>query len=419
MVAAAPAVIPVEISKKMFNEVYIPYLDAQQPIQIFYGGSTSGKSVFLAQRLVLDLLGGERNYLVCRAVARYLTKSVWAEVESVIDTWGMRSLFEFKYSLKIIRCINGREAIFVGLDDTEKLKSIRASFGAITDIWFEEATEASLSNLKTLQKRQRGGSADVIKRVTLSFNPILQEHWIFKEFFKGVGWVDDQTVFESDELLILKTWYIHNRWNTPQDIQALENETDEYFKDVYTYGNWGILGDVIFKNWRIEDLSGMMDQFTNVRRGGDFGFGPDPATIVVSHYDRKRKIIYVYNEMYEHGLTNDMLAAKQIEMVGKEMVVWDSAEPKSIAELNKYGANAVGAKKGKDSVRHGIQWLQQQTIIVDTKCLMMQSELRQAQWKKDKYGNPVSPPTPVDKKNHLLDPLRYSYEGDMESFWLI
>ena len=412
-------VVPIEVSRAMFNEVYIPYLDCQAPVQIYYGGSTSGKSVFLAQRLALDLLSGDRNYLVARAVARYLTKSVWAEVESVINTWGLQSLFRFRYSRKIIECVNGREAIFIGLDDTEKLKSIRASHGAITDIWFEEATEATLDNLKTLQKRMRGGDADVVKRVTFSFNPILQQHWLFKEFFEPIGWAEDQTEYISQELVILKTWHIHNRWNTPQDIQALLDETDEYFKAVYTYGNWGVLGDVIFKNWKIEDLSGMHDQFTNHRNGGDFGFGKDPATIVVTHYDRAKKIIYVYNEMYEHGLTNDLLAIRQTGMVGKGMVVWDSAEPKSIAELVKYGANAVGAVKGKDSVRHGIQWLQQHTIIVDTNCIQMQNELRQAQWKKDKYGETISPPTPIDKNNHLIDPLRYAYEGDMNSFWLI
>lgn len=413
-------VLEIEISKAMFNEVYIPYLESPTPVEIFFGGSTSGKSVFLAQRLVLDLLKGDRNYLVCRAVAKYLTKSVWAEVESVIDTWGLRHLFHFRYSARVIICLsNSREAIFVGLDDTEKLKSIRASLGAITDVWVEEATEISKPDLKTLQKRQRGGDADVVKRIIFSFNPILQQHWLYKEFFESIGWADDQTEFQSDSISILKTWYIHNRWNTPQDVQALEDEADEYFKEVYTWGNWGVLGDVIFKNWEVRDLSGMHDQFTNRRHGGDFGYASDPAAIVVTHYDRSKKEIYVYNELYETGLTNDVLAAEQRRLVKNELVIWDSAEPKSIAELNKHKANSVGAVKGKDSVLHGIQWLQQHKIIVDKGCLYMQNELRQFQWKKGRDGIALSPPRPIGINDHLIAALRYAYEGEMREVWLI
>ena len=411
--------IEIDVSKAIFNEVYIPYLEEQAPIQIFYGGSTSGKSVFLAQRAVWDILQGDRNYLVCRAVGRYIMKSVWAEVESVINTWGLRSFFTFRYSDRIMRCSNGREIIFVGLDDTEKLKSIRAKKGSITDIWVEEATEISLFDLKTLQKRMRGGSDDTVKRVTLSYNPILQDHWIFKEFFAPIAWEDEQTEYLTPSLSILKTWYIHNRWNTAQDIQGLEEEPDEYFRNVYTYGNWGVLGDVIFKNWKTQDLSKQKAQWTNRRNGGDFGFASDPAAVVVTHYNRAKKEIFIYNELYESGLTNDVLAADCRRMIESDMIVFDSAEPKSIAELVKHKVNAVGAVKGKDSVLHGIQWLQQHKLIIDTSCINTQNELRQYQWKKGRDGKPVSPPRPVDKNNHLIDALRYAYEDEMREVWLI
>jgi len=252
--------------------------------------------------------------------------------------------------------------------------------------------------------------------LTLSFNPILQSHWIYDEHFKGVAWADDQNEYTSDELTILKTWYVHNRFLTPDDIADLENEKDEYYRNVYTFGNWGVLGSVIFTNWTVQDLSDMREQFTNYRHGGDFGFSSDPAAIVVSHYDTKKKTIYIYDELYERGLTNDILADETKTLIGADRIVWDSAEPKSIAELKKYNVNAVGAEKGKDSVLHGIQWLQQQTIIIDTRCINTRNEFMQYQWKEDKDGNAIR--QPVDKNNHIIDALRYAYEADATEAWL-
>ena len=156
----------------------------------------------------------------------------------------------------------------------------------------------------------------------------------------------------------------------------------------------------------------MMEQFTNRRNGGDFGFSADPAAVGVSHYDTMRKTIYFYKELYETGLTNDVLAQRVKDMIGDERIIFDSAEPKSIQELCNHGVNAVGAKKGKDSVTFGIDWLKQQAIIIDASCINMRNELQQYHWKKDAGGNSLK--IPVDKNNHLIDGgLRYAYEDDM------
>jgi len=142
----------------------------------------------------------------------------------------------------------------------------------------------------------------------------------------------------------------------------------------------------------------------------DFGFAKDPAALIHTHYDRKKKTIYVLDELYMTELTNDVLATEVKKIIGNQLVVCDSAEPKSIKELRQYGVNAIGAKKGKDSVNHGIQWLQQQTIVVDVKCQNMKNELMKYKWKEDKNGNVL--PVPVDKDNHLIDALRYAYEDE-------
>jgi phage terminase large subunit len=410
--------IPIKISRKVFNKVYLPHLTNYARVQIFYGGSSSGKSVYLAQRTVMDTLKGGRNYLVCRAVAKTLKKSAFQEVKKVITAWGLWAEFSKNESDLTITCNNGYQILFAGLDDVEKLKSITPAKGVLTDIWLEEATEAEENDIKQLMKRQRGGSEETPKRFTMSFNPILQSHHIYLTYFSDIGWTDEQTEYTSESLTILKTTYKDNRFLTAADIQDLENEKDAYFYNVYTLGNWGVLGDVIFTNWKIADLLDPASEYylpeeqrTYRKHGLDFGFSSDPAAMPATHYDKKRKYIYIYGELYELGLTNDVLARQVKEMIGQDRVTCDSAEPKSIQELRMYGVNAHGAKKGKDSVLHGVQWLQQQIIIIDKRCVKSKLEIQQYQWKKDKDGKSIRQPT--EKNNHIIDALRYAYEDDM------
>jgi phage terminase large subunit len=361
-------------------------------------------------------MNGGRNYLILRAIAKTIRHSVFKEIDKLIKNWNLTGLFNVNKSEMVITCSNGYQAIFAGLDDVEKLKSITPEKGVITDVWVEEATETRHDDIKQLNKRMRGVDAysddpGLPKRLTMSFNPIVKSHWIYTEYFSGIGWTDDQQVYKGDDLLILKTWYIHNRFLTNQDIADLENEEDEYFYKVYTLGDWGVLGDVIFTNWEVADLSEQTQLFDNLRDGQDFGYASDPAAYIKSHYDKKHQVIYVIDELYQTGLDNEALAENIKPMVGYRPLFCDSAEPKSIDELKKYGINANSGLKGPDSVRHGIQWLQKHKIVVHRSCVNFIHELEQYHWKKDKYGESL--PVPVDKHNHGIDALRYAYSYDM------
>lgn len=399
--------IEIDINPKLINDAYFPYLRAQQRTQIFFGGSSSGKSFFLAGRLVTDLLE-ERNYLVCRNVGATLRQSVFQEVVKAIGGMGLSGFFSVNKSDMTITCANGYQAIFRGLDDVEKIKSTTPAKGVLTDVWVEEATECKLEDIKQLFKRLRG-KTDKKKRVTFSFNPVLKSSWLYKEYFEGL-FGDLDNVFISDELLIVKTTYKNNAHLSPDDIKELEDETDPYFHSVYSLGNWGVLGDLIFKNWEVTDLSKMISTFDRIRNGLDFGFSSDPAAFVRSHYDIKTKAIYIFQEAGGKGYTNADLKTILKPIVGSEYIACDSAEPKSIEELNRLGINAVAVSKGKDSILHGIQWLQQHKIIVDKKCQNVTNELSQYQWQKDKHGDSL--PRPIDKFNHYMDALRYSYETE-------
>ena len=388
------------------NSVYLPYLDKPQRTQIYYGGSSSGKSFFLCQKILLDTLNGV-NWLCCRNVGRMIRESIYNEIRKAIDRMGLEKQFRVNESDMRITCLlNGSQILFHGLDDPEKIKSISPRKGVLERVFIEEATEITYDAFKQLRKRLRGPSKHP-KCVILAFNPILKTHWIYKEFFGA--WRDDSNVLETRDLLILKTTYRDNIFLTEEDRRELEDETDPYYRAVYTDGNWGVLGSVIFKNWRVEDLSSQIPHFDNIYNGMDFGYSADPNALIRVHVDRMRKKLYVFDELYRAGMSDDDLYRAVDRMIGRAFVTCDSAEPKTIDYLAGRGIRATPAVKGADSIKRGIRWLQGYEIIIDARCQNFKNEIEQYHWITDKYGNVTD--KPVDRDNHLIDALRYATES--------
>lgn len=401
--------INLEIKPEVFNPIYLKYqLKNNNRYQIYFGGSSSGKSFSLAQRTVLDVFKGKRNYLIVRNVQATLKRSCFNEVSKAINNFKLGEFFNINKSDLVITCkLNNKQILFCGLDDPEKIKSITPIDGVITDIWVEEATECDYKAVKQLDKRLRGRSK-AKKRLILSFNPILKEHWIYKEYF-GI-WEDNKQYVEKNDVSILKTTYKDNKFLTPDDIAALENESDPYYYEVYTLGNWGVLGAIIFKNWRVEDFSDIEKTFNNYRNGLDWGFGSDPFAFIRAHYDKTRKRLYLCDEIYATELENAESAKLVKEKVNNEIVVCDSAEPKSIKDFKNNKVRALAAKKGPGSIEYGIKFLQSLEIIIHPRCQNARNEFSMYKWKEDKMGNVL--PIPVDKDNHIIDALRYALEGE-------
>ena len=322
---------------------------------------------------------------------------------------GLKEYYSINKSDMIITCkLNEKQILFCGLDDPEKVKSITPANGVLERIFIEEATEVRRDAYLQLKKRLRG-KTEHSKHILMAFNPILKSHWIYKDFFGG--WQDDKTVYEDDKTLIVKTTYKDNIFLTPEDRALLEDETDPYFYNVYTLGNWGILGNVIFKNWRVEDLSDRIPHFDKIHCGVDFGYSSDPNALIKVHIDKAQKKIYIYDEYYQAGMNDDELLRVCKKFFGNHYVTCDSSEPKTIDLLAMNNVRAVGAVKGADSINRGIRWLQGYEIIVDVKCQNFKNEIEQYHWKEDKYGNPMA--IPVDANNHLLDALRYALESEI------
>jgi len=401
-----PAPRAISVPQDSFNACYLPCLSAQQRHQIFFGGAGSGKSVFLASRCALDALTG-RNTLIARQVARTLRNSTFNEISKAIARFGLKPHFEVNKAEMSIDCLSsGAQILFAGLDDVEKIKSLTPRRGVLTDIWVEEATECRYSDIKQLEKRLRGNSPHK-KRLTMSFNPVSRSHWIYKAYF--TGWGEGQRQALSDDLLILRTTHEDNRFLTQDDRRALEGEQDAYFHQVYTRGEWGEQAGAIIKNWRADDLSALKKTADKLRFGLDFGFVSDPCAVIKLHLDSDRRRIYILEELYLRGLSNEALAARLKPLCGNALIVCDSAEPKSIAELRRYGVKALASKKGPDSVRYGLQWLQRHEIICDHSCYHFMEELENYRWRQDKGGGQLPQPEGPD---HLMDALRYALEAD-------
>ena len=389
------------------NDAYMPYIEATQYIQIFFGGSSSGKSYFISDRTVIDNINGY-NYLVCRNVGNTIKKSVFNQIVKSINNMCLAMFYRINKSDMTITCTrNGKQILFAGLDDVEKLKSITPENGVLERVWIEEATEVKREAFLQLKKRLRGRT-DKHKGIILTFNPVLKSHWIYKEFFADC-WDESKNTYSDDRKLIVKTTYKDNNYLTPDDVYELEHEADQYFYNVYTLGNWGILGNLIYKNWSTADLSGMVHTFDNVVNGLDFGFS-NPNALIRAHISEKSKTIYVFQELCKRGQTYDSLIADVKRMCGNGIVTCDNEDSRGLFMLQTAGIKAVPAKKGADSVLNGITWLSGYKIVIDISCQEFINEIQQYHWQEDKDGNVLE--KPVKKKDHLLDALRYAVEQE-------
>lgn len=228
--------VNIKISKKVFNDVYLPYLTNEDRYLVFYGGGSSGKSYFIAQRYIYKLLHKTRcNLLVVRQTGDTNRRSTFPLLKQVISNWNLAEHFKVNESdMRIICKLSGNEVAFAGLDDVEKIKSITFANGELTDIWVEEATETQEADINQLKVRLRGGKSK--KQIVLSFNPVNIQHWIKGHFI------------DSGLATVCFSTYKDNKFLTDDDRKALEDlkHIDIYTYEVYCLGKWGILGKTVF-----------------------------------------------------------------------------------------------------------------------------------------------------------------------------
>lgn len=210
----------------------------------------------------------------------------------------------------------------------------------------------------------------------------------------------------------MTTNYLCNEWLDKADKKVFErmkkNNPRRY--QVAGLGNWGIVDGLVYENWKEEKFELNTIRNLDSAFGLDFGYTNDPTALFCGAIDLKNKKIYVYDEIYQKGMSNKAIY-DQINQMGysKEKITADSAEPKSIDELRGLGLRHItGALKGKDSINNGIQFIQDFEIIIHPRCVNFITEISNYTWDEDKFGNKIN--KPIDDFNHLMDAMRYAVE---------
>ena len=290
--------VNIRIDKKVFNPVYLPYLDNQDRYLVFFGGGSSGKSYFIGERIIYKMVTPKKcNYLIVRQTADTNRRSTFPLLKQVISKWKLSEHFKINESdMRIVCKLTGNEIAFAGLDDVEKIKSITFANGELTDIWVEEATECQEADINQLKVRLRGGKSK--KQMVLSFNPINIQHWIKKHFI------------DSGLATVCFSTYKDNKFLTDDDRKALEDLKliDEYTYEVYCLGKWGILGKTVFDARAIQKR---LDEIERPFKTGYFVYDYDGLKIEnikwVNDRDGYIKIYRVPNspEMTEYCIGGD------------------------------------------------------------------------------------------------------------------
>lgn len=385
---------------KLKSPAFVPLFKDKSRYQIAWGGAGSGKSHIVARKLLYRMLQEDdvkHNILIIRKVDRTIKKSVWTLMKNIISKWGLYGEFDFNQTDRtMIWKHNGSQFMFSGLDDVEKLKSIEG----VTSIWCEEATELIQEDFEQLDLRLRGEHG-CLKQITLTLNPISEQHWIKKIFF------DDPIA----GVFTLKTTYIDNAFIDDEYKMVMENKrkSNPRYYSIYALGNWGTAEGLIFS--RVETRFIHPDEIKGLEcvQGLDFGYTNDPTSFHESYVDLESKKIFIFDGFYEKGMSNEAIAEKIKSMLKhRHLTVADSSEPKSIDRLKMLGLRVEGARKGKDSVNTGIDFLLEFEIVVNSHLVEFMTEFNNYAWALDKDGKPTN--KPVDDFNHFIDSLRYATE---------
>lgn len=392
--------INLQLDKNIFNEVYYPFLlDYKNRYEIFYGGAGSGKSYFVAQKIVVKALKSKRKILVIRKVDATQKDSCWQLILDILTKFKLLQYCKINKSDFTIVLPNDSVFLFKGLNNSERIKSITN----ISDIWIEEATEITLDDFSQLDLRCRSNVDNL--QLFLSFNPISKANWCYKYWFER----DLQ-----EDVFILKTTYKDNLKHLPQRyVDNLEKmiKTNPTYYRIYALGEFCSLDKLVYTNWYKDDLSNKDFRYCNLLIGLDYGFVNDMTALITSYLDEKAKTIYIVDEWCAKGKTNEEIAnVIKSKGLSKSVIIADSAEPKSIEEMRRQGIQRIRESvKGTDSIIHGIQKLQQYKIVVDYRCTETITELENYSWQKDKITNEYIN-KPIDNFNHTLDALRYSLQ---------
>lgn len=410
------------VLEDLIGKKFVPLIDKIIDTQIYElllaGGRGSLKSSFYSIITPYGMLedfyqrGIKTHACVLRKVGNTISKSVYPQFKwglkmlGIADDWHcIKSPPEFTFKP------TGQKIIFLGCDDPIKIKSFKFEEGYCKYVIFEEFNQFDgMEEIRNVcQSLLRGGKGLWMG----GFNPSPDlSDWSNKEFLiEKPGRINHHSTYmDVNPDWLGPTFYQMANDLKERNLTAYENEY---------LGKVTGLGTNIFKNVVYQTIDNLFDY---VRRGLDFGFTIDPTAYGELCYEKDKRQISIFKEIYKYGLGTSMLADELLTAAGTwNLIKADSQEPRTINTLvTEYGLNVVGCKKGQDSVRHGIEWLADlNKIIIDRKkCPNTYHEFMSYSYEKDKNGNVIK--KYPDKDNHCIDFTRYALDDIiLESGWRI
>jgi len=394
---------------KVVGKGYKTYWNFKGRYKVVKGGRGSKKSTTTALWIIYNMMKYPlANTLVVRKAFSTQKDSTYAQLRWAVQQLKVEHLWRFVVTPLEVRYLpTGQKILFRGLDDPMSVTSITVQKGHLCWCWFEEAFQVmNEDDFNKIDMSIRGElPPGYFKQITLTFNPWSEKIWIKKRFFDVV----------DEDILALTTSYKCNEFLGDDDRKIFDkmriNNPRRY--SIEGQGNWGISEGLVYDNWKEKEFNfAEINKRPNVKSifGMDFGYTNDPTAFICGLVDQEAKEIYIFDEHYKKAMVNNDIA-DMIKYKGysKEMIVADSAEPKSIEEIRRLGISRIkAAEKGKDSILNGIQFIQQYKIYVHPKCENTIIELSNYVWN-TKDGNILN--KPIDDYNHLMDAFRYAMES--------
>lgn len=418
----------VNLIHQQFNKTFAPVFSTKARYIHLMGGRSRGGSHFGTDYFLHLVTQPKyfRGYLM-RQVFGDIRESLWRDFNDRIqnnDTIDEK-LFSFQdVSMTAQYIPTGNEIISKGFkkssgNQTAKLKSIAGA----THVLIEEGEETSEDEFMQLDDSLRTIMGDI--QIIFIFNMPHKDHWIMKRWYNLVPVEEEEfkgyyrAIPKNDSsLLSIHTTYRDNIINvnetTIQNFHRYRITKPEYYATMIEgYVSEGMKG-LIYKNWQPITSAEFDELPYEAFYGLDFGFSNDPAALIKikTHNDD----VWFKESLYEIGLTNPMLSKRfeALSMTSADEIIADSAEPKSIKELQDMGWNVIPAVKGEDSVRAGVSFLQGKNVHYTEDSSNLIVERQEYRWALDANKEPTD--KPVDKKNHLMDGGRYGVYTKLNGF---
>lgn len=392
------AQINLNLKKELFVPKFYPMLlDYSHRWEVYMGSAGSAKSYFITQKLIIRACNEKIKILVCRRTGTTIRNTCFSLFKDILFKWKLTDFVRIRETDFNIRFPNGSEIIFIGVDEETKLLSLNN----IGVVFIEEAFEVPQNIVEQLNLRLRGSTEN--QQIIMAFNPISRNHWLYT-FCE----LNPPTSF-----IFIHSTYKDNPFLNEEYVAELE---ELYIRNpakarIFCDGEWGVdTAGLVITNWKQAEFDPMKlaAQGLEHRVGMDLGW-IDKSAIIDSLYDKENHIIYVFNEFYKSGCQLSELADAIRSMnLTKSKIFVDAAEPRSIQYFKQKGLNTVPCAKGRDSVKAGLMFLQDNLIVVHPRCKNFIMELSNFSYIKSKQTGEWTDST-THEWSHAIDACRYGY----------